>query len=197
MFLSCLSVSVTILISSFHCWINIITVVERLVISCHVRFHSTRHSLVHIQQSEINKYWYNWRFVPWDSVHFPWVGKVSNSKQLQYLVVLYKHVACNTQKNCLIYNMKYCGMLQITNCSFSLNPSLLLYHILHISTCIHCIHWCVFWLLCLLNDLYIRCSRMVAPHYVCAADDPSDDFATWMTYQGPDFDDMTSFTPFT
>jgi hypothetical protein len=46
--------------------------------------------------------------------------------------------------------MKYCGMLQVTYSSFSLNPSLLPYDLLRTSTCMH---WCVFRLLCWLNDL--------------------------------------------
>jgi hypothetical protein len=75
---------------------------------------------------------------------------VSNSKQLQHLVAFHKLAACNTQQNCLTYNMKYCGMLQVTNCSFSLNLSLLLYDLLHTSTCMH---WCLFRWLCWINDL--------------------------------------------
>jgi hypothetical protein len=71
------------------------------------------------------------------------VGKDSNSKQLKYFVALYQHAASLSYFNC--------GMLQVTNCSFSLNPSLLLYDLLlYTSTCMR---WCVFRLLCLVNDL--------------------------------------------
>jgi hypothetical protein len=45
----------------------------------------------------LNWYCYTLSFVPLDSLHFLSVGKVSNCKQLQYLVAFYKHAACNTE----------------------------------------------------------------------------------------------------
>jgi hypothetical protein len=131
--------------------------------SCHVCLFSPGLDLVHVQPSALNRYWYVLRFVPWDSVHFLSVRNVSNCKQLQCLVAFYIHVACNTQLNCLIYNLQHCGILQVTYCSFNLNPPLLLYDLLHTPLCVS---WCVFrWLwrprdiTSELNDRSPRCVR--------------------------------------
>jgi hypothetical protein len=93
----------------------------------------------HVQQSALNRYWYVLSFVPWDSVHFLSVRRLSNCNIL--------HHSTNMQQNCLIYNLQYCGILQVTCCSFSLNPPLLLYDLLHTSTymCICVFRWLWTW----------------------------------------------------
>jgi hypothetical protein len=105
--------------------------------SCHFCFHSIRQGLVHSQQSELNEHGYALMICTMRLSSFPWqLGTLATASNSQYLVALHKHSACNKQQHCLTYNIKYCGTLQVTNCSFGLNPSLLLCDLLHTSTCL-------------------------------------------------------------
>jgi hypothetical protein len=56
---------------------------------------------------------------------------VSYCVQWNYFVGANKHTANNTKHNCVKHSKQHCGMLQVTFCSFSVNPRLLVIHYTH------------------------------------------------------------------
>jgi hypothetical protein len=131
-------------------------------ISCHVYLLSTRQGLVS------NQYYIDtdlhWHSAPWDSVHFPCQSEgAANCKQIQYFVAFYRHAAWNTEENRETYSKQHCGILQVTYCSFSRKPTLLLYYLLHTSLCMS---WCVFRWLYWSNDV-LHMSQQNGPSPLC------------------------------